>query len=452
MALKIYNSLSKKLEEFKPLIETQVGLYTCGPTVYGFPHIGNYRAYIFADVLKRTLLYNNYNVHHIMNLTDVDDKTIRDSQKEGKSLKEFTEYYTDAFYKDCSLLHVLPATKYTKATNYINEMVSIIETLIAKGYAYTSDDGSVYFSIKKDIEYGKLAHLDLATLNTNASGRMKLDEYDKDNVQDFSLWKSWDETDGDVFWETSLGKGRPGWHIECSAMSMSELGESFDIHTGGIDNMFPHHENEIAQSECATGKPFVKYWMHNAWLLVDGKKMAKSAGNFYTLRDIIHRGYNPLVFRYLVLQSGYRSPLNFTWESIDAAKEAFNRLHNLYRELGEENGAVISQYREKFVTALSDDLNTPLGLGILWELLKDGSISTIDKRATFLDFDRIFGFNFQDIQEETLPDDVEKLVIKRDKARESKDWVISDSIRDELAELGYEVKDTETGTRIFKKD
>jgi len=287
MALEIYNTLSKKKEIFKPIHGNKVGLYTCGPTVYNYPHIGNYRAYIFADILKRYLKYSGYEVKHVMNLTDVDDKTIRDSQKENKSLKEFTEFYTKSFFNDCEMLNIVSADIYTKATDYINEMVKIIDNLLEKGYAYKTEDGSVYFDIHKDKEYGKLSHFKLSDLKENAEGRLKKDNYEKENAGDFVLWKAWSETDGEVFWQTQLGKGRPGWHIECSAMSMSNLGESFDLHTGGVDNIFPHHENEIAQSECVTGKPFVKYFMHNEHLLINNDKMSKSFGTFYILKDLI---------------------------------------------------------------------------------------------------------------------------------------------------------------------
>jgi cysteinyl-tRNA synthetase len=392
MALSLYNSLTQVKENFIPIdTEGHVGLYTCGPTVYNFPHIGNYRAYLFADILKRTLLYSGYKVNHVMNITDIDDKTIRDSQKEGKSLKEFTEFYTNEFYKDRDALNIVPADIYPKATDYIQEMVDIIEKLIEKGFAYKSEDGSVYFDIKKDNEYGKLAHLDMESLKSNASGRIKNDEYEKDNVQDFALWKAWDAADGDVFWETSLGKGRPGWHIECSAMSIKNLGEYFDIHTGGRDNMFPHHENEIAQSECSTGHKFVNIWMHNEWLLVDGKKMAKSANNFYTLRDVIEKGYDPLVFRYLNLLNHYKTPLNFTWESLDAAQAALNKLQKSVKNLGEEMGIIDEKYEKEFAEAINNDLGIPKALGIAWTMMKDKEVSNADKKTTMLSFDKIFG-------------------------------------------------------------
>src|SRR3989344_565745 len=284
--IKFYNTLTREKENFSPINKNEVLFYSCGPTVYNYPHIGNYRAYIFADTLKRVLLYNGYKVKHIMNLTDIDDKTIRDSQKEGKTLKEFTEFYTKEFFKDIKSLNILEPTKFTKATDYIDEMVNITKKLLEKDLAYKSEDGSVYFNIRKFKNYGKLSRLELENQKENASGRIKTDEYDKENAQDFALWKAWDKEDGDVFWETDLGKGRPGWHIECSAMSMKNLGEQIDLHTGGVEDIFPHHENEIAQSEGATGVKFVKYWMHNEWVLVREKKMAKTDQNFYTLKDL----------------------------------------------------------------------------------------------------------------------------------------------------------------------
>ena len=266
MSLKFYNTLTREKEDFSPIDKKEVRMYSCGPTVYNYPHIGNYRAYIFADTLKRVLLYEEYKVHHIMNLTDIDDKTILNSQKEGKTLKEFTEFYTKVFFEDEKTLNILSPTKFTKATDYIDEMVDIIKKLMKNGLAYKSADQSIYFDIKKFKNYGKLSHLVLEEQKENASGRIKTDEYEKDNVQDFALWKAWDEKDGDVFWKTDLVKGRPGWHIECSAMSMANLGEQIDIHTGGVDNIFPHHENEIAQSEGATGKPLARFWVHNGFV------------------------------------------------------------------------------------------------------------------------------------------------------------------------------------------
>ncbi len=451
MKIQFYNTLTRKKEIFTPIKPNIASLYTCGPTVYNFPHIGNYRAYLFADILRRTLQYNNYEVIHVMNITDIDDKTIRDSQKENKTLKEFTEFYTLEFFKDRDVLNIIPAKKYTKATDYVSEMVKIIETLLEKGFAYKADDGSVYFNIKKDKEYGKLSHLNIGELEANASGRIKSDEYEKENAQDFALWKVWDESDGNVFWETSLGKGRPGWHIECSAMSMANLGETIDIHTGGRDNMFPHHENEIAQSECATGKEFVHYWLHNEWLLVEGKKMAKSAGNFYTLRNIIERKISPLAYRFWLLMAHYRTPSNFSWEALEGTENALKRLYRLFLDLGSDTGGHINEeYKGRFMTAVNNDLNTPEALTVLWDLIGNNDISKADRKATVLDFDRVLGLGLDKLQEGTLPEDVIALAKARDNARIAKDWLKSDTIRDQLISMGYEVSDSSEGTKVRK--
>lgn len=455
MALKIYNTLSREIEQFTPLKDMEVGLYTCGPTVYNYPHIGNYRAYIFGDILKRHLKYRGYKVNHVMNITDIDDKTIRDSIAQGKTLKEFTEFYTEGFFKDRDMLNILPPTLYTKATGYISQMVTMIETLLDKGFAYQTDDGSVYFDIHKDKQYGKLSHLHLDDLQENAKGRLKKDEYEKDNAQDFALWKAWDENDGNVFWEPklmggTLHKGRPGWHIECSAMSIDTLGESFDIHTGGVDNIFPHHENEIAQSECATGKPFAKYFMHNEHLLVDGAKMSKSAGNFYTLRDLIGLGISPLAYRMWLYSAHYQTKTNFTLDTVRGAETALKRLHEAYLRLPSLGGCVDESYKNKLVEYMDDNLNTPKALALLWELVHDQQISPADKKTTLLDFDQVFGFGLHNLVHEPIPQEVHVLVSERESARLEKNWAKSDELRDKIRELGYEVKDTENNTEITK--
>jgi cysteinyl-tRNA synthetase len=451
MALKFYNTLTREKEIFTPINSPKVGFYSCGPTVYNYPHIGNYRAYIFADILKRVLLYSGYEVKHIMNLTDIDDKTIRDSQKEGKTLKEFTEFYTEEFLKDIKALNILAPTKFAKASDYIAEMVKIIKKLLEKGLAYKSEDGSVYFDIKKFKNYGKLSHLILDNQKENASGRIKTDEYEKENVNDFALWKAWDEKDGNVFWKTELGKGRPGWHIECSAMSMKNLGEQIDLHTGGVDNIFPHHENEIAQSEGATGKQFVKYWMHNEWVLVDNKKMAKSFQNFYTLRDIIKREINPLAYRFWLLMANYRTRVNFVWEALEGAETALKRLFGLYLELGGSKiGEVHKEYQYKFKEYIEDDLDTPRALSLLWDVFKDENISKADKKATILDFDKVFGLGFEKLKEEKIPEEIKKLAEEREQARKNKNFKKSDELRKEINSLGYEIKDTAEGQKINK--
>lgn len=450
MSLVIFNTLTRKKEEFKPLNGKSVSLYTCGPTVYNYPQIGNWRAYIFADLLKRYLTYSHYNVKHIMNLTDVEDKIIREVALQGKSLKELTGFYIEEFFKDRDTLNIVPADIYTRATDYIDAMVSLIKKLMDNGYAYKSIDGSIYFDIHKDKEYGKLSHFKLEDLKENALNRMKKDEYEKDNAQDFALWKAWTKEDGDVFWETELGKGRPGWHIECSAMSMKELRESIDIHTGGVDNIFPHHENEIAQSECATGKMFVKYFMHNEHLMVNGEKMSKSAGNFYTLEDLINKNINPIAFRMWLYTSHYRTKTNFTLEAVEGTMSAFKRLKDAYLALGEEVGSVDKKYQTKFTEYLDNDLDSPKALALLWDLVKDKDIIDKDKKATILDFDKVFGFGLDKLQEEETPNEILHLSEEREIARKNKNWKKSDELRDQINSLGYEIKDTENGPQISK--
>lgn len=460
MDIKLYNTLTREAEIFVPIQKDIVLLYTCGPTVYNFPQIGNYRAYIFSDILKRVLMINGYNVNHVMNITDIDDKTIRDSQKNNISLAEFTEFYTQEFFKDRDMLNIIPANTYPRATEYVKEMLEIIDRLLKTNTAYQAEDGSIYFKINTFPEYGKLSHIELNNLETNASGRVKSDEYEKDNVSDFALWKAWDESDGPVKWDPSdiLGKksnipsGRPGWHIECSAMSMSNLGETIDLHTGGIDNMFPHHENEIAQSESYTSKTFVKYWMHNAWLLVDGKKMSKSAGNFYTLRDLIDRRFNPIAFRYLALVTHYRTPFNFTFDSLIAAQKTLDKLHRFIDSIS-ITGKINTDYKDKFMKSINNDLGVPEALGILWTLVSNKQITDEDKKATILYFDEVFGLGLSSptIQkEEIIPEEILLLVKERENARNQKNWQLADALRIQIQDKGFDIKDTSNGQEIIK--
>lgn len=456
MALKIFNTLSREIELFEPLNPPHVGLYTCGPTVYDYPHIGNWRAYIFSDLLKRYLIYRGYSVKHIMNITDVEDKIIKALKEKNQSLESLTQFYTSEFYKDRDLLNILKADVYTKATNYINEMVSLIEILLEKDYAYKTDDGSVYFNITKNKNYGKLSHFKIRDLKQNAKGRLNNDEYDKENAEDFALWKAWTIDDGDVFWETKLGKGRPGWHIECSAMSMKNLGENFDLHTGGVDNIFPHHENEIAQSECATGKPFVKYFMHNEHLMVDGQKMAKSAGNFYTLHDLIEKDIDPIAFRLWLYTSNYKTKTNFTLEAVFGAQTALSRLKEAILNLGNDMGNIDENYKSRFMEYLDNDLDSPKALALVWELLKDENVSDRDKKITILDFDKVFGFGLDKIEEiksidEDIPQTIKMLAEQREESRKNKDWAKSDELRKQIENEGYEIKDSLDGYKISRK-
>ncbi len=459
-----FNTLTRKVEPFKPLAGKKVGLYSCGPTVYNYPHLGNYRAYIFVDLLKRYLLYKGSKVKHVMNITDVDDKTIRDSQKEGVSLKEFTKKYEKAFFEDLEALNILPADKFPRATEYIKEMVAITKALMKKGIAYKGDDGSVYYNIRKFRDYGKLANIDLDKLKAGASGRVKKDEYEKDNVQDFALWKAYDKADGDVFWNTEIGKGRPGWHVECSAMSIKNLGKTFDIHCGGIDLIFPHHQNEIAQSEGYTGKKFVNYWLHNEWLLVNGQKRSKSLGNFYTLRDVLAKGFSATAIRYLLLSNHYRQQLNFTFEGIDAAKSSIDRLNELIRRLhdvkgGKANSAIrkeIAAAKTTFEKAMDDDLNVSVALAPIFELIRQvnqhidsGSIN--EKAASdvlkFLEgIDSVLGvMNFG--SDDKLGRDIQKLVDERERLRKDKKFSEADKIRADLLKQGIQLDDTSEGVR-----
>ena len=415
-------------------------------TVYGLGHIGNYRAFITADTLKRTLGFLGYKVTHVTNITDVDDKTIKNSIEQKKTLKEYTEPYAKAFFEDCKALNIEKSDYYPKATEHIKEMVAIVKKLLEKGIAYKTEDG-IYFNIKKFKDYGKLAGIKTCNLKAGASKRVLKDEYDKDNVQDFALWKFWTKEDGDVFWNTEIGKGRPGWHIECSAMSSKYLGEHFDIHMGGIDLVFPHHQNEIAQSEAANGKKFVNYWVHNEWLLVDGKKMSKSLGNFYTLRDIINKGYNPLFLRYLYLTVNYRKPLDFTLENLENSKNSLERLKNIISEIKDDK-KTNKEYMEKFSKAMEDDLNTPQALAVLWELVRDekaeGKTKTIEK------IDGVLGLNLLKKEKIEIPAEIKKLADEREKARKQKDFKKGDELRNKLKQKGWQVDDAPEGQRLKK--
>ena len=456
---RVQNTLTRQLEEFRPLEAGHARMYTCGPTVYNFAHIGNFRAYVFEDLLRRWLKFKGLRVTQVMNLTDVDDKTIRDSQAAGKRLAEFTETYKKAFFDDIRALNIEPAEHYPAATDHIPEMIAIIRKLEEKHYAYKSDDGSVYFSIARWPAYGKLAHLDREGMR--AGVRIANDEYDKENVADFALWKAWDAKDGDVAWESPWGRGRPGWHIECSAMSQKYLGPSFDLHTGGVDNIFPHHEDEIAQSEAANGQPFATYWMHCAHLMVDGQKMSKSRGNFYTLRDVLGRGYTGREVRYELLATHYRAPLNFTFGSLDAARTALRRVDEFTARLadaaaGAPPGALpgwAQAAAERFEATMDEDLNVSAALAALFDCIREGNavmdaqlMAAADAaavQALFRRWDGALGVLAKPA--EALPAAVQALLDRRQAARAAKEWKQSDALRDEIAALGWTVKDTPKG-------
>jgi cysteinyl-tRNA synthetase len=398
-----------------------------------------------------------------MNLTDVDDKTIKGSQKQQIPLEQYTAHYTNAFFEDIKALNIKLADHYPKATDHIPEMIALVKKLIQKGYAYKAPDNSTYYAIKKFKNYGKLSHIKVAELKAGA--RVKTDEYEKEEAQDFALWKAWTPEDGDVFWETELGKGRPGWHIECSAMSMKYLGETFDIHCGGVDNMFPHHENEIAQSEAATGKRFVRFWLHNEHLLVEGKKMAKKFGNFYTLRDLLGKGYDPIAIRFLLLSTHYRQQFNFTFEGLDATKGAIERLRNLMRRLqdadGKDSGGKVAELvhgvQAGFGEAMDDDLNVSVALGTLFDFAREVnalldadviSRSEADEIGTLMrGFDGVLGVIGEAEMKEALPKEAEELIKKREEARKARDWARADALRLRLREMGVVVEDTSQGVR-----
>ncbi len=471
MNIRFYNSMTRAKEVFKPLSGKRVGMYTCGPTVYNFAHIGNFRAYVFEDLLRRTLEFFGYQVTQVMNLTDVDDKTIRGAKNAGIPLDEYTEPYKNAFFSDMAALRVERAEVYPAATDHIPEMIELIQTLLGKGVAYKSPDGSIYFSIDKFPDYGKLSKVDLDS--QRAGERVKLDEYAKDSVADFALWKAWDEDDGDVFWESPWGKGRPGWHIECSAMSMKYLGETFDIHTGGIDNMFPHHEDEIAQSEAATGKTFVNYWLHCGYLVVNGEKMSKSLGNFFTLRDLRENGWRDREIRAALLSGHYRKMLDFSERLLEQTRSVLKSLDGLFDRLSRRVssssfdtpegslGDAVEGAGKVFAESIADDLNVAGAWAAVHALAKQANkaldsneVSARDAELaldTFRKFDRILAVldvPSGDGGANGVPGEVASLVERRSAARKAKDFASADAIRDELLALGWTVKDTPDGAVV----
>ncbi|MGC8851209.1 MAG: cysteine--tRNA ligase [Candidatus Micrarchaeia archaeon] len=465
MAFKIYNTMSRAKEEFHPLEKGVVKMYACGPTVYNFAHIGNLKTYVFEDVLRRYLEFKGFKVMQAMNLTDVDDKTIRDSRKKGIPLREFTDEYIKAYFEDRRTLNLEEPEVWCRATDYIPEMVALVKKLLDKGFAYKSEDESIYFSIKKFPSYGKLSRVSIKGLKAGA--RVRTDEYEKENVSDFVLWKAWDEEDGDVFWETELGKGRPGWHLECSAMSLKELGESFDIHCGAIDLIFPHHENEIAQSEAATGKPFARYWVHGAHLMVDGKKMAKRFNNFYTLRDLLAKGFKPAGIRYFLLSSHYRMPQNLTFEALQGSQKTVEGIFNFVNRLREYEGgtesreasAAVERMKNEFEQAMDDDLNAPQALAAFFEmqralnkLMEEKAMSKQDADNALQAINRIDSvlglLRFMEPATPPIPrEEIDELIAKREEAKARKDYKTADAVRARLNKLGVIVEDTSSGPK-----
>jgi len=469
MSIKFKNTMTNKMEEFESIQPGIARMYTCGPTVYDYAHIGNYRAYIFEDLLRRWLKYRGYKVIQVMNLTDVDDKTIAGSTRLGIPLEKYTEKYKKAFFNDIDTLRIERAEQYPAATDHINEMVELVKKLLEKEIAYRGKDGSIYYSIEKFSEYGKLSGKKIE--KNRCSIRIDNDEYEKDQAADFAVWKAWDEKDGEVYWETELGKGRPGWHIECSAMSMKYLGQHFDIHTGGEDNIFPHHENEIAQSEAATGEKFVNYWMHNAHLIVEGKKMSKSLGNFFTLKELLDKGHDPLAIRYVLIATHYRQQLNFTFEGLDAAKSSIDRLGEFVRMLKTVSGknsnpktnVILKNAIDNFEYCMDDDLNISGALGATFEMVReinklrdDGELSAVDASPilNFMEkFNQVTGLLPEEKTQSDVPIDlngekidIEKAIELRKEARDEKNWAEADKIRDAIQAAGYTIKDTPEGT------
>src|SRR5256885_14076494 len=467
--MRFFNTYSRQIEQFEPRdrVDRIVGIYTCGPTVYSRAHIGNFRAYIFEDLLQRHLELRGYKVHRVMNVTDVDDKTIRGAREAGVPLTEFTAQFKEAFFEDAETLRIKRADEFPAATDqrYIDRMIEMIGQLIACGLAYQADDESVYFRINKFPDYGKLAHFDLTQLQSTR--RVKHDEYVNEHIGDFALWKAWDEEDGDVKWDSPWGPGRPGWHIECSAMSTALLGDEIDVHCGGVDNIFPHHEAEIAQSEGVTGKNFVRYWLHCAHLLVDGQKMAKSLGNFYAVPDVLAKDYTRRELRYALLRVHYRVPLNFTWEGMKEARESLDRIDEWVmrlREIAKEENVqrstpnVQRSIEPDFENALDDDLNISAALGFLFESIRETNramdedkLDAASANAWLNWWSRINTvLDLESEAEVSVPPEVAQLAEERQNARREKNWKRSDELRDRISALGWDVRDTKDGPKLTR--
>src|SRR5437764_1519145 len=467
MTMRFFNTYSRRIEEFEARDSAghAVSIYTCGPTVYSRAHIGNFRAYIFEDLLQRHLELRGYKVHRVMNITDVDDKTIRGAREAKVPLAKFTAQFKEAFFEDVEILRIKRANEFPAATDhrYIDRMIQMIAMLISRGLAYQADDKSVYFRINEFPNYGKLAHFDLAQLQS--TGRVKHDEYDKEHIGDFALWKAWDEEDGDVKWDSPWGPGRPGWHIECTAMATALLGDQIDIHCGGVDNIFPHHEAEIAQSEGVTGKKFVCYWLHCAHLLVDNQKMSKSLGNFYTLRDVTAKGYSGREVRYALLRVHYRVQLNFTFEGMEESRQALTRIDEWLQRLRETTSNVSSEKQagplptNDFQSALDDDLNISGALGVLFEAIRETN-RAMDANELGADGAKAWLQWWEEINQvlalearESMasPPEIETLTEARRLARLANDWQKSDELRRELNARGWEVRDTKDGQKITRR-
>lgn len=445
--LKIYNTLSKKVEEFKPLNPPHVSMYTCGPTVYDHMHIGNLRTFVFSDILQRTLKYNGFEVKTVQNITDIDDKIIKRATEKETTIGEISKEYTELFLQDTQKLNIEKPDFAPRATEYVKKMIEYTQSLVRQGFAYVEDEGSVYFDISKFEDYGKLSGVEKRELKTGT--RILSDEYTKDDVVDFALWKMVGE-DG-VGFDSPWGKGRPGWHIECSVMSQSILGNKIDLHLGGVDLIFPHHENEIAQSEAKTGeKPFVKYWVHGAHILVDNRKMSKSLHNFFTLDELKKQEFDPLALRYLYLQTHYRQEMNFTFEALEGAQNALNKLRE---EVSGWDKPLVgcAQFEEEFLQAINDDLNMPKALAVVWELVKSDN-PTSAKAQSLFKFDKVLGLKLSEVEKrlktEDIPQEVLSLIKERDGLRKEKRFHLADQLRNKIKKLGYDVEDKQGKTEI----
>ncbi|MBB5039494.1 cysteine--tRNA ligase [Prosthecobacter dejongeii] len=469
MSLTLHDTLSRSSRTITPLDGKTLRFYCCGPTVYGPAHIGNFRTFVAQDVFRRVIEQGGLATLHVRNLTDVDDKTIRDSQKAGQSLTDFTRYWTEKFHADCAALNLLPPHVEPSAVAHIPHQIRMIETLIERGHAYATPDGSVYFKVASFADYGRLSHLEDRELKLGASSAASAtdsDEYTKDSLADFALWKGKKTEDGPNHWSSPWGEGRPGWHLECSAMSLEYLGEDFDVHGGGVDLIFPHHENEIAQSCCATHGKFARHWFHVTHLMVDGGKMSKSLGNLYTLEDLGARGYTPAEVRYVLISGHYRTPLNFTLHSLDAARQALQKLakfDKVLREIsgrvGDVQGSAPSLFAKAWGT-LNEDLNVPGALGDIFGAInktKPSSLSKDEATAALEGFHfllRALGLQFPDLMDEVaaeVPADIAELAEKRWQAKQSKDWAAADVLRKELDAAGWIIKDSKDGYQVLPK-
>ncbi len=458
--LQLYNSLTRKKEEFKPINPTEVGMYTCGPTVYDYDHIGHAWNYTMSDVLRRALVFNGYNVRHVMNITDVghltsdgdtgEDKLEKGARREGKTVWEVAKYYTDIFLRHREELNLLPLAVICKATDHIPEMIDLIKKLEEKGATYIISDG-IYFDISSFPSYGKLSGNTLEKLKAGA--RVEINP-EKRNPADFALWKfSPPDSKRGMEWESPWGKGFPGWHIECSAMSMKYLGETFDLHTGGEDNIFPHHECEIAQSEIANGRIFVNYWFHTRFLMIDGQKMSKSLKNFYTLEMLAEKGFSPMALRYLYLTAHYRTNLNFTWQSLEAAQNALNKLYDAVNQYGAPHSACCPEFERQFAEAINDDLNTPRAIAVMWDVIKSKYPPSV-KKQTLLTMDKVLGLGLglDKIKKKTnskIPAEIIKLADERKKARIEKNWALADELREKIEKKGFTVEDSSNEQKIY---